>query len=65
MSDLTKKNNSGAARRRIIIRMIDACQSLSAKLGRHPLTKGCNCLACIHQRKRLLEINGRNWKYKL
>jgi len=65
MNSLPQKNDSGTARRRMIIRMIDACLSLSAKLGRHPLTKGCNCLACIHQRKRLLESNGRDWKNQL
>jgi len=60
-----KKNRSGDAQRRMIIETIDAALHLAEQLGRHPLTKGCNCMACVHQRKRLLEINGKDWKFKL
>jgi hypothetical protein len=61
----SQKNNSGEARRRMIIETIEAALELAEKLGRHPLTKGCNCMACLHQRKRLLEITGKDWKFKL
>lgn len=65
MKNLPQKNNSCAAQRRMIIQMIDAGLRLAEKLGEHPLTKGCNCLACVHQRKRILEITGKDWKFKL
>jgi hypothetical protein len=29
---------------------------LAHKLGPHPLTKGCNCIHCIHKRKRILKV---------
>ena len=60
-----KKNRSGDAQRRMIIETIDAALNLSEKLGRHPLTKGCNCMACVHGRKRMLAITGKDWKFKL
>ena len=41
--------------RKMIVEMIDASFKLAEKLGRHPLTKGCNCIACIHKRKRILQ----------
>jgi hypothetical protein len=59
------KNHSLDAKRRMIIETIDAAIELSEKLGRHPLTKGCNCMSCIYQRKRLMEIKEKEWKFKL
>lgn len=60
MKNLAKKYNFNTAQRRIIIETIDAAFHLSEKLGRHPLTIGCNCMACVHQRKRLLKITGKD-----
>jgi len=40
----------------MVVEMIDADFSLAEKLGRHPLTKGCNCIDCIHKRKRILKL---------
>lgn len=51
--------------RRMIAEMIDASFRLSEKLGRHPLSKGCNCINCVNQRKRLLKAPAKDWKYKL
>jgi hypothetical protein len=65
MKNLAKKYNFDTAQRRMIIDMIDAGFRLAKKLGRHPLTKGCNCMACIHRRKRIMEITGKDWKFKL
>jgi len=61
----SQKNNSGEARRRMIIETIEAALELAEKLGRHPLTKGCNCMACLHQRKRLLTMTEKDWKFSL
>ncbi len=51
--------------RMIIFEMIDASFELSRKKGPHPLEKGCNCIACVNKRKRLLEKPARNWKYRI
>jgi len=61
----SQKNNSGEARRRMIIETIETALELAEKLGRHPLTKGCNCMACLHRRKRLLKITEKEWKFRL
>jgi hypothetical protein len=45
--------------------MINASFRMAEKLGRHPLTKGCNCIDCIHKRKRILETPKTDWKFKL
>ncbi len=53
------------AKQRIIAEMIGASMELSQKLGKHPLTQGCNCIVCVTRRKRLLRGPAREWKYKL
>jgi len=53
------------AKQRVIAEMIDASIELAQKLGKHPLTHGCNCIICVNKRKRLLKDSGREWKYKL
>jgi hypothetical protein len=51
--------------RRIIMEMIEAAMELAEKKGPHPLTPGCNCIACVGKRKRLLKGETRPWKYIL
>lgn len=41
-------------RHQMIIEMIEASMDLSGKLGKHPLTNGCPCIACVIQRKRII-----------
>ena len=53
------------AQRRMVVEMIDASFMLADKLGSHPLTKGCNCIHCIHKRKRILKTAKTDWKFKL
>lgn len=53
------------AKQRIITERIDASIELSHKLGKHPLTQGCNCIVCANRRKRLLKGPDREWKYRL
>lgn len=53
------------AKQRIINERIDASIELSYKLGKHPLTQGCNCIVCVNRRKRLLKGPDREWKYTL
>ncbi|OIN96374.1 MAG: hypothetical protein AUJ48_01670 [Deltaproteobacteria bacterium CG1_02_45_11] len=65
MKDQAKKKDAYMAQRRMIVGMIDVSFRLAEKLGRHLLTKGCNCIACIHRRKRILKITGKDWKFKL
>ncbi len=54
-----------AQERKRIYEMIDASAELAAKLGKHPLTKGCACIACADKRKRLVQVNIRDWKFRL
>jgi hypothetical protein len=65
MKNQVKKNYSYTAQRSMIVEMINASLILAEKLGRHPLTKGCNCIGCIHKRKRILQPSEKNWKFKL
>jgi len=51
--------------RRIIMEMIDAAMELAQKKGPHPLTSGCNCMACVGKRKQLLKGEARPWKHIL
>jgi len=60
-----RENRSNDAQRRMIIEIIDDALQLAEKLGPHPLTRGCNCMACVHQRKRLLRIRGTDCRFKL
>ena len=51
--------------RKMILEMIDASWELAQKKGPHPLQSGCNCIACINKRKRLIAGGEKNWKYRL
>ncbi len=51
--------------RRMIYEMINASIDLAEKLGPHDLAKGCNCIACVDKRKRLIAGDKREWKYTL
>ncbi len=55
------------AKRKIIMEMIDASIKLSQKLGKHPLTKGCNCIACVRERKKILNLKNmdQEWEFCL
>jgi len=50
---------------RLIVEMIDEGMSLSLEKGVHPLTPGCNCIACINKRKRILQGSPQPWRYRL
>ncbi len=52
-------------RRRMIIEMINASWDLAEQLGKHPVTAGCNCIACVNRRKRLINEGKEIWKYEL
>jgi len=51
--------------RKIILEMISASWELSKRLGKHGLKNGCNCIACINKRKRLLNVWNGEWKFRL
>jgi hypothetical protein len=65
MKNQIKRNFSHTMQRKIVFEMINAGYDLAEKLGRHPLTKGCNCIDCIHKRKRILQPSEKNWKFRL
>jgi len=65
MKNQIKRNFSHTTQRKMVFEMINAGYDLAEKLGRHPLTKGCNCIDCIHKRKRILQPSEKNWKFKL
>jgi hypothetical protein len=65
MKNQVKKNFSYTAQHRMIVEMINAGFRLAEKLGRHPLTKGCNCIACVNRRKRIFKTPKTDWKFKL
>jgi hypothetical protein len=50
---------------KMIAEMIEASMALSVKKGPHPLTPGCNCIACINKRKRILQGPPKPWQYRL
>jgi hypothetical protein len=49
----------------MIVEMIEASMALSVQKGPHPQTPGCNCIACINKRKRILHGRPQLWKYRL
>lgn len=65
MKNQVNKNYSCTTQRRMIVEMINVGFRLAEKLGPHPLTKGCNCIDCIHKRKRMVEPSEKEWKFKL
>ena len=65
MKDQAARKSLHAMKRRMIAEMIDASFRLSETLGRHPLSKGCNCIDCVNKRKRLLKAPLKDWKFKL
>jgi hypothetical protein len=50
---------------RMILEMIEESMALSVKKGHHPLTQGCNCIACVNKRKRILKGSPQPWRYWL
>ncbi len=65
MNDHDDLLKSKLAERKMIFEMIDASCELAAKKGDHPLENGCNCIACVNKRKRLLEKPATTWKYRI
>jgi hypothetical protein len=65
MKNEIKKNFSHLAQRKMVVEMINAGFRLAEKLGRHPFTKGCNCIHCVNKRKRILNTPKTDWKFKL
>jgi len=61
----SEKNIICQNKRKLIIDMIDSSIELAQKLGKHPLTKGCNCISCINKRKRIIYPQVKQNKYKL
>ena len=51
--------------RKMILEMINASWELAERLGEHPLKNGCNCLACVNKRKRMLDEGNAEWKFEL
>ena len=51
--------------KRLVVEMIDASWELAEKRGPHSLEKGCNCIACINKRKRLIYDAARFYEYEL
>ncbi|MBS3810102.1 MAG: hypothetical protein KGY38_08115 [Desulfobacterales bacterium] len=53
------------AMRQLIVEMIDASMQKALEKGPHSLQPGCNCIACVNRRKRILTGSPDNWKYRL
>ena len=51
--------------RRMILEMIHASWELARRLGSHQLKNGCNCIACVNKRKRIIYGQVREWKFEL
>ncbi len=62
---MNKSKKSIKEERKMILEMIEASWELSERLGKHELTPGCNCIACVIQRKRILEPQHKEWKHEL
>ncbi len=65
MSQEIKSKTEQHNAQRLIFEMIEASIELSIKKGKHSLTKGCNCIACVNKRKELLRGKEPEWKYTL
>jgi len=48
-----------------IFKMMEASCELAIQKGRHELEKGCNCIACVNKRKRILHGSTQKWKFTL
>ena len=51
--------------RKMILEMINASWDLAEQLGKHPVTAGCNCIACVNGRKRLIDKSAELWEFEL
>ncbi len=56
---------TGKEMRRMILEMIHASWELARRLGSHELKNGCNCIACVNKRKRIIDEKGGGWKFEL
>lgn len=50
--------------RRIVYEMVDYSIELGQKIGNHRLTRGCNCITCIRNRKRIIKPKSK-WNFSL
>ena len=60
--DLSKKRRMERIK---IFEMIEASLELAKKKGKHPLERGCCCIACVNRRKRLIEGDEKGWKFTI
>jgi len=51
--------------RKTTLKMIDVSRELAERLGEHKLKPGCNCIACVNKRKRILDKQYKEWKFEL
>ena len=61
IEDFEKKKR---AEKTMIFEIIDASCELAARKGEHRLENGCNCIACVNKRKRLLD-KPKTWKFRI
>jgi len=51
--------------RKTTLKMIGASREPAERLGKHGLKPGCNCIACVNRRKRILDKRNVGWKFML
>lgn len=51
--------------RTMIMEMIEASMEKAREKGPHPLTPGCNCMACVIAKKRILHPGSGPWPHRL
>ena len=62
---MNKSQEAIKEERKMILEMIDASWELAERLGKHKLKPGCNCIACVNKRKRMLDKRNAGWKFML
>jgi hypothetical protein len=64
MKQIEDSEKRRRAEKTMIFEIIDASCELAARKGEHLLENGCNCIACVNKRKRLLD-KPKNWKFRM
>ncbi|MDY6988891.1 MAG: hypothetical protein SWQ30_12645 [Thermodesulfobacteriota bacterium] len=62
---MTRDQKAIREERKMILEMIDNSWRLAEQLGEHELKRGCNCISCVNRRKRILEEQEGEWKFRL
>ena len=62
---MNKSQEAIKEERKMILEMIDASWELAERLGKHKLKPGCNCIACVNGRKRLIHKGVEMWEFEL